>query len=195
MEGISHASTFKDIYLKSEWGIGSGGGSNPEFCAPFVDWLQSYIRSHSISSMVDIGCGDLQWIPTLVKHTGIQYTGIDCVSTLIETHSERYPDMKFISSDIFHSVNILPDADLYLIKDVVQHWPTADIREFIAILKRKSKPGSFILLCNCEGGGRESRDIKVGEFLALSSRLPPLNEIPHETVYSWNNKFVIRLIN
>jgi len=103
--------------------------------------------------------------------------------------------MKFISSDIFNSVNILPDGDLYLIKDVVQHWPTSDIRRFTSILKQKAKPGSFILLCNCEGGGRESRDIKAGDFLGLSSTLPPLNEIPHEKVYAWNNKFVIRLIN
>ena len=150
--------------------------------------------------MVDIGCGDLQWIPTLIEQTGIQYTGIDCVPRLIEAHRKAYSTMTFIHSDLTQSVNVIPPADLYFIKDVFQHWPTGTIAEFVKKLRAAVPPGAHILTCDDYGLGRGNHDIEIGDWHPLHETTPPMNAIPHTQEYmfnptgeGWNNKNVIRI--
>jgi hypothetical protein len=151
--------------------------------------------------MVDIGCGDLQWIPTLIEQTGIAYTGIDCVPRLIESHRKKYKAMTFLHSDLTQSVDILPPADMYFIKDVFQHWPTGTIAEFVTKLKAIVPPGAHILACDDHAIGRSDRDIAMGNWQPLHESTPPLNVIPHKRLFDFNttckkgnNKVVIQLI-
>jgi SAM-dependent methyltransferase len=196
---------FEDIYDTKKWlgkGEGSGLGSDLQRCKPLIRWLTHYTVNNSIQSIVDIGCGDLQWIPAMIERTRIKYTGIDCVSRLIESHRKQYETMTFLhSADLSRSVNILPSADMYFIKDVFQHWPTDTIAEFVKELKLAVPPGAHILICDDDGLGRGVLDIRMGEWLPLHETTPPLNCIPHTQVYTFSlkgegfyNKIVRRLL-
>jgi len=192
------------IYEDRKWDAygGSGGGSNLERCRPLISWLKGYISDNSITSMVDIGCGDLQWIPTLIEETGIKYTGIDCVPRLIESHRRKHTTMTFLHWDLTQSVDVLPSADMYFIKDVLQHWPTRTITEFVKKLKAVVPPGAHILACDDHAVGREKRDITMGDWQPLHESTPPLNAIPHKRLFDFNptgvrwdeKKVVIRLV-
>lgn len=168
---------------------GSGSGSTLENCQPLICWLTGYISENSITSMVDIGCGDLQWIPTLIEQTGITYTGIDCVPRLIESHRNKYKTMTFLHSDVTQSVDILPPADMYFIKDVFQHWPTGTIAEFVTKLKAIVPPGAHILTCDDHATMRSDHDIIMGNWQALHESTPPLNVIPHKRLFEFNTTF------
>ena len=104
---------------------GSGPGSTIENTLPLIYWLESFIANNNINSILDIGCGDLQWIPSLIKllPSYVTYTGLDCVSSIIKSHKKRYPELSFIQNDIYsHDFTGLEDSyDLIICKDVLQH--------------------------------------------------------------------------
>ena len=58
----------------------------------------------------------------LRKFPNVDYIGIDCTNTLIESHAKKYPDYTFICKDITaDDFEQLGQYDLVLCKDVLQH--------------------------------------------------------------------------
>jgi SAM-dependent methyltransferase len=136
-ETPSNAYVFADIYKRGEWGKdesghgNSGTGSDPEIAKPYIEFLQSYLATHNIKSVVDLGCGDWR-IGKSVNWDGIQYTGIDVVDSVVQANIEKFsaPNITFIVAD---GTNIeLPSADLLICKEVLQHLPFQDIHQIVA---------------------------------------------------------------
>ena len=130
---------------------------------------------------------------------GVNYTGYDAYKKLVDYNNKKYEGYgmyKFIHSDfreIGEREHIVP-AELCILKDVIQHWPTADIIAFLDYLI-ESKKFKYILLCNCFIGNPENTathrtDIKPGGFSSLSSQTYPLNKYNMEVVYRWDTKEV-----
>jgi len=130
---------------------------------------------------------------------GVNYTGYDAYKKLVDYNNKKYEGYgmyKFIHSDfreIGEREKIVP-AELCILKDVVQHWPTADIIAFLDYLI-ESKKFKYILLCNCFQGNPENTathrtDIKPGQFSSLSTKTYPLNKYNAEVVYTWDTKEV-----
>lgn len=87
---------FETIYKDNAWSNGSGAGSTKEYCAPLVSFLCGYIRGSEAKVICDIGCGDMQWMPDVIRQTGVSYIGVDCVRSVIEAnvaarYGDRYP--------------------------------------------------------------------------------------------------------
>ena len=126
---------------------GSGPGSTIENTYPLIYWLKSFIANNNIYKILDIGCGDLQWIPTLLADLPeVNYTGIDCVKNIIEKHRENFPDYNFIYSDIYdRNFEIEDHYDLVLCKDIIQHR----ISEIDLLLKNidRIKADTYIIIC------------------------------------------------
>ncbi|NDB54676.1 class I SAM-dependent methyltransferase [archaeon] len=126
---------------------GSGPGSTIENTYPLIYWLKTFIANNNIYSILDIGCGDLQWIPTLLKDMPeVSYTGVDCVQNIIQKHQEVFPDYNFICSDIYdRDFEIEGHYDLVLCKDVIHHR----INEIDLILENidRIKSGAYIIIC------------------------------------------------
>lgn len=137
---------FSDIYATNRWLFGSGAGSLPSATVEYRDFLQKFIAYNSISSVVDFGCGDWQ-SSSLVNWTGICYYGIDIVPNLIAENNEKFgiPDRVTFSCTNEHLLD-LPDADLLVAKDVLQHWPNACIHHFLQVLLPRYR---FALITNC----------------------------------------------
>jgi SAM-dependent methyltransferase len=89
----------------------------------------------NVKSVVDLGCGDFR-VGRLIAATGVAYTGVDVVEPLIAENTRRdaSPTVRFQCADI--TSDALPDGELCLIREVLQHLSNAQIS---AILPRLSK--------------------------------------------------------
>ena len=134
------AETFRRIYSTKAWagngevfssGTGSRGGAAKLYC----DSVSSFIDKHQIRSVVDLGCGDFAVGRQIVDRTGIMYTGVDIVPELIEHHKSTVDDprVNFLCMDI--SRDKLPDADLCLVRQVLQHLSNQEIAQVLANLR------------------------------------------------------------
>lgn len=126
---------FSDIYAKGVWGQGSGAGSDPANVDEYVRFLQDFIRTRGIRSIVDCGCGDWQ----LMRHidlAGVDYLGIDLVPDVVARNQSEFgrPGIRFELGN-FSEMDLL-SADLVLCKDVLQHLPNKNVFRFLAGLDR-----------------------------------------------------------
>ena len=203
-----HVEAFTKVYENNIWGDNnnsnyegsSGTGSHIKYnIKTYVPFLKYFIKKYKIKNVVDLGSGDFLIGLLIYDKMGVDYTGYDAYKTLVDYNNKKYEGYgkyKFIHSD-FRALDerkkIVP-AELCILKDVVQHWPTSDIIEFIDYLI-ESKKFKYILLINCFTGNPENNekhrtDIKPGQFSSLSSKTYPLNNYNLEVVYSWDTKEV-----
>jgi SAM-dependent methyltransferase len=93
-----------------------------------------FSRDQSIGSVVDAGCGDWQF-SKLIDWGGIDYLGIDVSAVVLEaTRRFAKKNIRFVKGDV--RTFDPPPADLLIMKDVLQHWPNADISELIPKFSR-----------------------------------------------------------
>lgn len=182
---------FADIYRTKHWGDGSGVGSSEAEVKPFAEWFNAWFKSKGYTSLVDLGCGDGRTASQL--DVG-EYIGVDCVPDSARLSSQGVLKGAIIL-DAYKDVDSIPSGDVLLIKDVLHHWPSAMIREFLACLvgMRRSGSWSAILLvndCHQRGG---PQDCILGGYRALAPTMSPLNEFSHAVEFSYLHKTVISL--
>jgi SAM-dependent methyltransferase len=126
---------FSNIYAKGVWGNGSGAGSDPTNVEEYVRFLQDFIRTRGIRSIVDCGCGDWQLMRNF-DLAGVDYLGIDLVPDVVARNQSEFgrPGVRFELGNF--SEMELPSADLVLCKDVLQHLPDQNVFRFLAGLDR-----------------------------------------------------------
>jgi hypothetical protein len=188
------AAVFSAIYEADRWTGGSGPGSRPEFCRPLVGWLTRYIQDSGARSLVDLGCGDFQWMPAVLAATGIDYTGVDVYGPLLDGHRARHPGRKFVALDFSTApATAIPEADLYWSKDVLQHWPSRRIAEFLGRFF-EARPAARLLVCNCTGQAADVRELDARwHFAPLDGSRPPLAAWSPRLVFAWGGKHVYLL--
>jgi hypothetical protein len=129
---------FGDIYKAGLWRLDislSGAGSDRKVAAPYVQYVLDTVAKNDISSVLDIGHGDWEmWPPHSFE--GIDYTGVDVAGGLSEQVAARYatPSRKFRSLDAVQDP--LPQADLVLLKEVLQHLSNDEIEAVLRKLTR-----------------------------------------------------------
>jgi SAM-dependent methyltransferase len=161
---------FEQIYSRNEWGNGSGEGSHPLHTRKYARILQRLLRQQKVRSVVDLGCGDWQFSRHL-DWQGAAYQGFDLVESVIEQNKQQFarPNVSFhVFSGNFDD---LPDADLLIVKDVLQHWSNANVLDFLSTLARY--PISLITNCINPRGATTNADIRDGDFRYLDIRQPP----------------------
>ena len=174
--GTLHASDiFGKIYLKNGW-IGnesmSGPGSDVARCESIIHAIPELFTEFNIMSMLDIPCGDLNWIRH-VDFTGVKYTGADIVIDLIHDDFEKYDraDMHFLVLNIIQDQ--LPACDLILCRDCLVHFSIDDIKKTIVnIIKSKAK---YLLCTTFTNAGRENKDMVTGHWRPLNMEDAPFN--------------------
>lgn len=166
-----HGKIFRGAYASGKWGHGSGPGSDPAQCKPYIHLVEDLIRFQNIRSVLDLGCGDGQ-LARAIDWGKAEYEGLDVVTG----HDIRTCD--------------LPPADLVVIKDVFQHWPNADIGLMLFRLREYGR----ILVTNTVSeqitGLPVNADIAAGQWRSVDLATPPFSmkvrellrwELPHET--------------
>ena len=130
---------FTEIYEKNIWGTAindekyfSGGGTVDANVEEYKKLIINFIREYEIKSIFEIGCGDFSIMNPIVNQLEVKYLGIDVVKSLIDYLSENYKNEEtaFIHMDAVNS-KVLPDADLCIIRQVLQHLNNKDIIEIL----------------------------------------------------------------
>ena len=137
---------FTDIYQTDVWRQSgkepfkfySGRGSDDEFTREYLSVVSEFIRKNGARNVLDIGCGDFRVGKQLVLlNPQISYIGIDIVEPLIRHNAETFasmPNVKFLSLNA--ATDALPDADLVLIRQVLQHLSNRNISLILQKLRK-----------------------------------------------------------
>ncbi len=121
----------------------SGGGSTLEMTENIRKEIVKIIKEKNIKTVVDIPCGDFNWMKEIVFRFE-RYVGGDIVPDCIKENNDRYSNsrIKFIEHDILQDP--IPDGDLLIVRDLIGHYPLSDGKNIIDnILKSNCK----YLLC------------------------------------------------
>jgi SAM-dependent methyltransferase len=132
-----HKKFFSEIYAKGTWGENSqqkfysGTGSDEPYSVPYSNVITKFIKDNNIQSVVDLGCGDFRIGRKITGLNAIQYTGVDVVADLIDFNNKQFGSdgIKFQLLNIVRDK--LPDGQLCLIRQVLQHLSNADIQKVI----------------------------------------------------------------
>jgi len=110
------------IYANGGWlEQGSGPGSTIANNSELITWMTNFISTNSCSSIIDIGCGEMQWTSQILSND-ITYTGIDWVSSIYNTKKNTYPAYTFLTEDFASSgFSHSGTYDLLICKDILQH--------------------------------------------------------------------------
>jgi SAM-dependent methyltransferase len=158
---------FSEIYHTKLWGEAdgeafcSGGGSAAQFAVPYVKQVQTLIAEHEIRTVVDLGCGDFRVGRLLCAQGDLQYVGVDVVPDLIAYNQSRFggPQVEFRCANLIDDE--LPDGELCLIRQVLQHLSNAEISHVLA----KCAKYRVVLVTEelfTKPGSRPNLDIKHG---------------------------------
>lgn len=132
---------FSNIYRNGLWNDSrndiprSGPGSSLVNTTNFREFFDTFCENDAIDSILDIGCGDLTWMPLTKTFQTKKYTGIDIVQSLIDSHSVKYPQHSFLCLDAV--AEDIPSADVICIRDVIFHLSIKDVQTLLGKIKCK----------------------------------------------------------
>jgi hypothetical protein len=182
---------FTNIYRKAKWGGMSGVGSSIAFNKEYFKFISTLLIDNKIKSVVDLGCGDFVISKEIFFNTAIEYTGIDCVEFIINILKKLYSqnrNIHFLYYDIFSKKEYIPPADLFLLKDILQHWMNSYIYEFLDYIVSKYKNSVFMIINSCNQV-EDNQDIKEnGQWRPLSARFLPLKKYNPEILFHYQDK-------
>lgn len=198
-----HKTAFTNVYETCAWGDNkdsgykgsSGEGSSIQYnIATYIPFLRAFLSLKEIKSVVDIGCGDWRCGDLIYRESAIHYTGADAYEALIKRNSEQWPQHKWICMDGLKERDKLPSADLLILKDVIQHWTTAEIYEFLDDVST-SKKFKYILIVNCCYQKADDEEIPahcIGtyRFRPLSANFLPLKKYEAKILTKYHTKEV-----
>jgi len=167
---------FTAIYKEAKWGADargdfySGSGSHdPEIVRPYVDAVRGFLQAlPSPPSLADLGCGDFNVGRQLRRYCG-KYTACDVVPGLISRNQAQFrdADVDFRCLDITEDEP--PEADVALLRQVLQHLSNAQILKVVPGLNRYK----FLVLSEhlpAEPGFRPNLEKPAGAMVRLFLR-------------------------
>jgi hypothetical protein len=189
---------FNDIYENAIWGNdnneiyngSSGGGSDVDFnIDTYVPFMKTFIEKNNILSVCDLGCGSAKLVEHIFDIFNIKYYGIDCYSKVILHNKIKFSEPKytFTCFDFFTDIDCIPNVDLIIMKDVLQHWKLNEVISFLEKLIT-SKKCKYILICNC--AHTQTSDRYVDEDGGLSAIFYPLNYFNAKILLTYHTKEV-----
>ena len=172
---LSPEEIFTEYYVTNRWEnpeSRSGDGSTLEYTASLRNELAELLQRRNIRVLLDAPCGDFNWFRCVDRPTGMQYVGADIVSTMIEDNRSKYEDAltSFVHLDI--TKNPLPNADLWLCRDVLFHFSNDDI---VSTLKNFVDSEIPLILTSSHSVETDNADIPTGSFRLLDLEKPPFS--------------------
>ena len=142
----SRKKVFTEIYENNKWGSTkgqyySGDGSGDFYAMPYAEIVRDFILKENIRQITDLGCGDFK-VGELLQIEGVNYCGVDIVDALVERNHRLYgsPNISFYCLDIV--TDELPDSELCLIRQVLQHLSNEEIQ----IVLKKLEKYKFVII-------------------------------------------------
>lgn len=172
LAALSYKDRFTKIYNEGHWGSGSGHGSTHQNASQYIVLLQTYFDNPDYTTYVDLGCGDWQ----IMEHINIpinkKYIGYDIVENVIAQNSQKYGKTN-ISFKNIEDLSEVESADLLIVKDVLQHWSSQDVQNFIKNVLPRFKSA---LITNCMTSANPiNSEIVTGQYTAIDLAESPYN--------------------
>ncbi len=174
---------FGDIYRSNAWGSEesvSGPGSTSDATAQIRAALPDIFRRLEIKSVLDAGCGDLNWMRQL-DYQFEHYVGIDVVEPLIARHRQgSWPagyDFQLDSLTDYAG----PVLDAVFSRDVLVHLPFSIAQRAIA---HWAKRGFRYVFLTTFPRTTSNRDCGIGAWRPLNLELAPFN-FPRPKIEIW----------
>lgn len=145
MKDYSREDIFEAIYFTNYWAgkeSRSGSGSDSKQVKTTQKFLEIIINEYNIASMLDIPCGDFNWMKDVKLPIGFDYTGADVVGMIIEDNKQKYPFSYFKKLDIV-SDELPKGFDLIFCRDLLGHLSHKETVAAITNIK-KAKPRYLI---------------------------------------------------
>jgi len=168
LEGV-----FTRIYEQNLWSSEesvSGPGSTIESTQSIRNEIPRIIDRFGVKRILDAPCGDYNWFRFIERDKDIHYEGGDIVEALVINNQEKYGNeyTRFKLLDIRNDE--LPEADLWLCRDCLQHLSNSDVFKVIRNLLNSDIRyflASTYTLC------KMNKTILTGRCRALNLELPP----------------------
>ena len=192
---VNYKNIFIDIYDNNGFGSlesKSGPGSTLDETQKLRESIKKIIKDKNIKSVVDIPCGDFNWMKEIVFNFE-NYIGGDIVKKAIDLNNEKYSNsrIKFIEFDILNDE--IPTGDLLIVRDVIGHFPIEDgVKILKNILNSKckyllsttwaKKIGNDWFPCEKNDVHRENEGVDYGRFYPVNLMSNPFN-LPNAEIY------------
>lgn len=151
----------------------SGPGSDYEQTKFLVPELQILLKRFNIKSILDVPCGDFNWMKN-IDLNGINYTGGDIVSEMVKKNNKRYRknNVNFELIDIVN--NSLPQNDLIIVRDCLVHLPNKDV--ITALKNIKQSRSKYLLTTNFSWRSlQNNKDIAIGAWRRINLQQLPFS--------------------
>jgi len=169
---------FSDIYKNNVWCGGSGSGSDPKHAMPYLELLQKYFNDKRFGKIVDIGCGDWQLMARISIPRKTSYVGYDVVQEVIDANNRKFakPNVQFIAINSLKEIEDVK-GDLLIVKDVLAHWPNAQVQYFLAKILPNYKYALIThdIVNTFDKSNIRNRNIELGDYRPVDVREEPFN--------------------
>jgi SAM-dependent methyltransferase len=157
-------SIFRNIYRDAAWGSEgdgyfSGLGSLDVNSRDYVAFVNRFLDEHGVSDIVDCGCGDFR-VARQFDLTKRRYVGIDIVDDVIARNREVYgnANIEFRALDMIEDE--LPDGQLCLIRQVLQHLSNDAIQRVLARLGKFR----YVIVTDAQLSGAKPCNVDINSF-------------------------------
>ena len=167
---------FAKIYEENVWGGAanaesrSGTGSSIDGTQSLRSRLPAALDALGARSLVDIGCGDFNWM----KLTPLtqKYIGLDIVPSVIQANKSAFESETVVFHESDSTVDPLPAADAALCREVLFHLSFEDGEKLIANVCRSS---AAYFLCTTDPTFKYNANIPTGAWRDLNLEIAPYN--------------------
>jgi hypothetical protein len=177
VQDIRVKAVFEHAYRHNIWagresrsGVGSGLSATRALRAE----LPSLIRYLHVTSLLDIPCGDFQWMRR-VELGAVHYIGADIVPDLIAANQREHSSelREFRVLDL--TADELPTVELVLCRDCLVHLSFKLLWRALANVKRS---GARYLLTTTHPGQKKNLDVRTGAWRPVNLNAPPFDFPP-----------------
>lgn len=179
---------FTQYYKNNSWNGKeslSGPGSDYEQTKFLIPELQKLISDLKIKTILDVPCGDFNWMKK-VNLNKIIYHGGDIVEEVIRSNTKRYGsnNIKFSVIDIVNDE--LPKSDIIIVRDCLVHLNTKDV--FKALQNIKNSNSKYLLTTNFTWKHMTNNsEIKTGGWRRINLEEDPYNfNFPEQIIIEGN---------
>ncbi len=166
---------FTEIYNTNYWKSSesiSGEGSEMKQVAVLIQELNQLIKNKQIKTLLDIPCGDFNWMRK-VDLSNVEYYGADIVESLIKKNIEENKESQNLRFEVLDLMkDDLPKNDLIIVRDCLVHLSYDDIFKSIENIK---KSGSKYLFTTTYPSHKTNFDIVTGDWRRLNLLEKPFN--------------------
>lgn len=162
---LSPGDAFDRIYRHGFWRQGnslSGLGSEGKWANDYTSFVTDYIRKNGVHRIVDAGCGDFSVGSRFAGHCE-QIIALDISTEIIQRNRVRFADMNNVDFRVSNLIeDPIPDCDLLLVRQVLQHLSNAQIESVLRNIEAKKLRHVLITEHSMKSGIRIEANIDLG---------------------------------